>query len=261
MTLHRPSLEQYLLELSTYNANPASRFSELKYLNDGALEYIYKTTHPPKETPAMIKGGAINDAVLMPALFRKLYCSKSSGNTLRYVMSDNDYYDVLRARDVLLKCLLSVMGAVERPVLWTDPETGINIKSRIDIQCVSAGFYELKAVSRVYMSPFRFGYHYLDMQWDVQNALYHDGLEANGFPADPVVMLVVQQVAPYDLIEYEVPHYIIEDGRAKYYKYLRQLKECRESGRWLGRSEGKRLSLIVPHKFNYTEDNDSAEWS
>lgn len=246
----------YTLMLTSYNANPAVRFSELKNMIDSPLEYRHRLDAPPKVTPAMVKGGALNDAVLMPCAFDRWYCSKSSGRDCQYVMPDNDYYDVLRARDIVLRHLSNVNGVAEYPVYWKDRESGINLKARIDLLNDSDGFYEIKFVSRVYMAHRRFGYHYLDMQWDVQNALYHDGLEACGLSADPVIQLVIQQTAPYDLIEYEVPHYIIEDGRAKYYKYLRQLKECRETGKWLGRANGERVTLIVPNRVDFTEDEE-----
>ena len=244
---------EYLCRISAYNANPAVRFSELKNMRDSALEYQYRLNTPSKETPAMIRGGALNDAVFVPQYFDRMYCKKSSAAQKHYIMQDHDYYDVLRARDRILDHLLGLEGDVEVPVYWTDKETGIRLKSRIDL-LTHGGFYELKFVSRVYMQPYKFGYHYLDMQWDVQNALYHDGLEARGYVADPVIQLVIQQTAPYDIIEYEVPHYIIEDGRSKYYKFLRQLKESRDSGQWPGRANNERLTLIVPQRYDYTED-------
>lgn len=241
-----------------YDKSDAINFSKMKFMADCPLEYQYRQEVPIKRTPAILKGLAIHCAIYQPDLFPRDYAAKSdeSSGDQAMVLSDNDYADVIAIRDKYQNLYgVSDPKQSEKEIFWVNRETGLPCKARLDY-VLESGFEELKTVSSAYINAAKFGWQCLRMQYDVQLAFYHDGLEENGMIADPVHLDVIQQIAPYDIVRYEVPHYVIEDGRAKYLKHLYQIKECMENDYWPGRSGKDRLTLVLPQRFNDLEDDD-----
>jgi len=245
----------------SYQDNPGVNFSTLKFMGDSPLDYQYRLTHPTEPTPAMVKGSAFHCAVLQPDVFARDYApnsDKEAGDQATR-LSDKDYEDVINMSNRFRQRIGKLDGIPENPVYWTEPTTGIQCKGRLDLIQHGGGFIELKTISSVYANPDKFGWHCRRMQYDGQLAYYHDGLEYSGLIADPVTLIVIVQTPPYDVIEYDVPHYIIEDGRALYLKYLRKVDECRNNDQWPGRSGNGKLKLILPQRFESDSDDDGWE--
>lgn len=244
----------------SYRDNPAINFSTLKYMNDCPLAYKYRLGHSVKPTASMLKGSAFHCAVLQPDSFSRDYAAKSDKNAGDQAtrIADKDYEDVLRMSDRFRVEVGPLTGTPEQAIYWRDEYTGLDCKGRLDM-VTNGGFIELKTLSPSYANPDKFGRHCFRMQYDVQLAYYHDGLEYAGYVANPVTLIAVEQVAPYDVIVYDVPHYVIEDGRARYLKYLRDVKKCRERDEWPGRSKGGRLTLVLPNRFESTDEGEDWE--
>lgn len=235
-----------------YDKVDAVNYSKLKYMGVSALEYKYRLTAPKKTTPAMLRGSAFHCAMLTPKTFDFEYVAKSAvsdkKSEVRTILSDDMWHDIKGMVEGIRRVMppLDTYSAIELPVYWIDPDTGIRCKDRVDAVRSSTGFDEFKSCSSTYLYPDRFCKHYKDMGYHVQAAMYHDGLKANGYEPCPVTCYSVVQSAPYDSIEWDVPHCVIEEGRDIYKGWLYDLKRCIETDTWPGIGKGKRFTIILP---------------
>src|SRR5690606_10772251 len=68
--------------------------------------------------------------------------------------------------------------------------------------------------------------------YDVQAALYQDGIKAVTGRAVPFYFVAVEAEPPFAVAAYKASNDVIEVGRAKYRGALQLLKWCRENDRW-----------------------------
>lgn len=85
----------------------------------------------------------------------------------------------------------------------------------------------------------RLGYH---LQW----AFYLDGYRAITGRTAKLKEIVVESAPPYDVVVYDIPDDIVEQGRGEYEALLRQLAECEARNEWLGCANGIELILTLP---------------
>jgi len=242
-----------------YNESTAINFSSLKHMDTSPLEYKSKLDKPKKQTAAMLQGSAFHCATLEPSLYPKRYMTKELYNDLEskhsvgpVILKDEVYQSVCDMVDSLTLAGFDLGNycMVEDPIYWTDEVTGLECKGRPDAVRCADGFDELKSISSTYLNPRKFCSHYYDMHWHAQMAFYRDGLKENGYDVSRCTCWAVVQTEPYDVIEWDIPHNVIEDGRREYRKWLIDLKQCIKTNTWLGRSKGERYTLIRPAYLN-----------
>lgn len=236
------------LRQQQYEAIPAVNWSTLKHLRVSPLEYQYRLTHPT-DSPAFALGRATHAALYEPDLFalhwvvypgavrrgKEWEAFKAEHEhdeivTLAERTTAQEIADAVRRHPAAEELLDG--SFVEQALRWTDAETGIECKGRVDQ--VSGRLADLKTAQSIEPHAFqgavaRYGYH-------TQAAFYVDGLAANGidYLAAPV-LIAVEKEPPYDVLVYELPARVIEAGRAEYRRLLRTLQSCRASGLWPGR--------------------------
>lgn len=127
-------------------------------------------------------------------------------------------------------------GEAERRIEWTDDESGIACRGRVDWLDRGRGLLaDLKSTRRETMRDLvgdaaRNGYH-------GQLAWYHDGLIAAGLiPADAPrpAIIAVQTVEPYDVVVGRLSQVSLAAGRIWYRDLLRRYSECVAAGWWPG---------------------------
>ena len=125
-------------------------------------------------------------------------------------------------------------GRTEQVVTWTDPETGVKCKARLDLS-KAGGVVDLKStrhhtVRQIAADCARYLYH-------GQLAWYHDGARAAGVlphGADGPRIVAVSTVPPHDVACFTMGVQGIELGRRLYRKLLSDWLDCQASDWWPG---------------------------
>lgn len=247
----------------SYRDLPGINWSRLKSIRVSPLQYRHDCDHPREPSDAMLIGTAIHCLALEgPEAFAArfaVYEGRRDARTKVYqaFLADIGDRDVLKPdeanrahgaaeaviRHPIARRYVTAAGLdIEHAIQWTDEETGLRCKARVDI--AGTRLVELKSSADVVPRRFastaaRLGYH-------AQMAFYEDGLRATGrdLPDSPI-LITVQQDPPYDVVVYDVPNDVVDQGRRVYRKLLRTLAECLETDTWPGIA-GEELTYWLP---------------
>ena len=242
-----------------YARRPGVNWSTLKAMGDSPLHYQHRTKHSKPATAAMQMGTAGHIATLEPHRWDeavavwdggrragKAYKEWSEQNEGLLQLKPDEADNALaigeavrghyEARELLKK------GQAEVILEWTDKETGLECKARVDwlhIGKKRATLVDLKTARTMDRRAFqgavaRYGYH-------GQLAHYKAGVEAvTGLPCD-VFIIGVESSAPYDvgvfILDDGVPDGALHVGEVMRRELLTKLAECRRLGHWPGRYE------------------------
>lgn len=264
---------------SDYMRNQAVNISTLKELwSRSPLHYRHLLDNPRESTPAMALGTAVHMCVLEPDRFRDTYTIKPSwvkGNTKDgkawlaehdglELISERDHARCLEIRRMLLAHpvagrLLREGGDAELPIYWTDEETRVPCKGRLDLFGPRATV-GLKTARSASPGPFpqqaaKLGYH---LQW----AFYHDGLIASGRDPGEMVEIVVEPEPPHDVVVYVIDDDTLDAGRDEYRRALVTLTYCREHNDWPGTAPLEEVVFRLPKWAQLQDDDDMSdlEW-
>ena len=125
-------------------------------------------------------------------------------------------------------------GANEVSFVWIDETTGLLCKGRADEFCLEQFALSDLKTSRKEVSDNVFKWSVRDFSYDIQAALYMDGLRTLGKRIDKFTWLAVPKTWPYICNIITVPQAMIEDGREAYTSILKSVVECRATGVWPG---------------------------
>jgi len=118
---------------------------------------------------------------------------------------------------------------VEVNVFWQ--EDGIAVKSRLDY-LNNGVVVDLKTCKSLNKRDIK------DHIWrygvDMQAAMNLDGLNANGYPANSFVLIMIEKEAPYLTRTFEMSPSLISRGRQRYKDALGIYKECKANDEWPG---------------------------
>ena len=245
-----------------YNELNAVRRSDLLKLRKTAQHYKWAKEHPEEPTPAMVFGAACHKLVLegleafrteyavAPVIDRRTkdgreewadFLERSAGKT---VISQDDFIQICDMRKAVMEhseapTLLS--GEHEQSYVWTDTETGLDCKIRLD--CLTEWqkrpvIVDYKTVSSCEDGMFerecrKFGYK-------IQAGMYTEGLlMATNFVTDAGFMFVAQEkTPPYAVRVYNCDPGFIEQGNREFHELLRWYKMCQETDCWPGYEDG-----------------------
>jgi len=202
-----------------------------------------------KETPAMFMGTAVHSRLLEPALFDLEYviapvsdkrCKEwkefEIANADKKILTADQFATVEgigRAVDqhVSASSLLHA-GLVEHTIIWQDEETGIWQKVRPDCLCIDFGGMCVDVKKTVDAEEGAFARACVNYDYDLQVAIYLEGLRAVFQRDFDFLFLCVEEAPPHGCALYGAPLEMIERGRRRYRQALRTLKACRDSGQW-----------------------------
>ena len=137
-------------------------------------------------------------------------------------------------------------GKKQLSIVWTDDDTGVLCKGRLDIFCESF-VVDLKTTQDASEQAFPFaiskwGYH-------VQGAMYSDGMAAlTDGTQMPYEFIVVESSEPYAVAVYDLEPDALLAGRSKYKRALAKYAEYKASGQFPGYS-----SFVEPISIPYWE--------
>ena len=216
-----------------YHADPGCSASRLKQLKRSAAHMRYAMDNPQEPTQAMIIGSATHSAILEPDLFAKewgvLPPGHGSSKAVKeakaelivqfgadHILKPDAYDNILAMRDSVLGNALPadlLDGATtEASYYWTDTDSGVECKARIDAlppedstwgDCV----VDVKTTANGSPEEFRrscfnFGYH-------ISAAHYLAATERQRF-----ILIVVEKELPHCVAVYELDDDALGLGRA-----------------------------------------------
>lgn len=256
----QPGIHQ--LDNEAYHAAPGISNSGLSIIAERTPAHYKASLDTVRvATPAMSAGSRLHSAVLEPELFTQLYAvapkfdlrtnvgkegkaAWEAENPNRTAISGDEYYQSLAIADILhanstVRELLKG-GHVERSIFANDPETGVLVKCRPDIDTIITGrrvLADLKTTESArpddfMWSAYRYGYFR-------QAAFYMDVCNAESLfneSGEPIIdtfyFIAVEKEPPYAYIIYEAAPRFLQRGRDAYRSALNEYAQCLATDTW-----------------------------
>lgn len=234
----------------------------------------WRLDHPEPESPAMRLGTSIHCAILEPKVFHSRWtvagscaATKKDGGACGSqgsLISAGQWYckvkghapegaglpegfEILTAdefkqvetcaasvRDHKVAAQVLKKGLAEHEIQWTEPETGILCRGRIDFLRPKE-VVDLKSTHEE--SVWGFTRHATTRLYHAQLAWYHDGaIAARKLQPDAQlpILVSVQTTEPYDVAVYRLTKVSLEAGRVLYRDLLLKYRDCLGAEHWPG---------------------------
>lgn len=268
------------IPFAEYVALDAVNWSTLKALRDSPLHYRHATTHARPDTASLMLGRAVHTATLEPSRFADAYavfdgvrCGKEydafkASAGARTILNQREADLAIEIADAvqnhpLAAPYLVARGDAERSIVWNDSATGLRCKARPDLLVRTDDglcLVDLKTTRTV--DPRMFGGAAARLGYHCQLAMYADGLATIGLPVDKVVIIAVENTAPYDVGVFVLTDDVMQCGREEVYGsatetgLLPRLARYRELDIWPGRFSGE-VELALPAWMFQDEDENN----
>ena len=238
-----------------YRAHPAISRSALWEIRKSPAHFRYKQEHEIEPTPALIFGQLFHLITLQPELFDEQFVIEPEINKrtnegkqayIDFVASANGktvvtYEMVSQALEMAQSvydnelAFSLLKGEVEKPFFWTDELTGEPCKCRTDvIKEISDQqiIVDLKSCNDASNDAFirdalKYGY-------DVQDAMYTEGVKANTGKDSLFVFIAVEKEPPYAVNIIQADKLFYQSGWSKLRDLMAIYHDCKVTGNWYG---------------------------
>ncbi len=214
-----------------------------------------KVTGTKPQLKASIKETSVNSYIF----WDDLYEAKTFG---RHVLSELDWRITkaitYRIQKHPAASQLLQQGKSEQSIFWTDKETGVKCKGRLDWLAngdVSSVILDLKSTQDA--SPEGFQRSISKYRYHVQAAMYLDGTKELGFDPDAFIFAAWEKHSPYASALYYATPEMLEIGRKEYKRLLKIYAKCLETDKWEGYS-GEIQPINLPEYYK-TEASPESE--
>lgn len=210
---------------------------------------------PEEETPALLFGQAFHCALLEPERFSDEYAAepdfgdcrlkdnKAARNEWRAVHMESTLLssdDAATIRGMVASIhrhpLASKMirdGVSELTLKWTDADTGLTCKSRLDYYVESLGMIvDAKSTLDARWEPFR--RDMIKYGYEIQDALYRSAAIELGLKVQHFVFLAVEKSAPFAVATYTLDEAGIASGFSKARAAITELAHSVKTDTWPG---------------------------
>lgn len=262
----------YGLSFDEYRAIDAANLSTLKHLLKSAAHYRHALLDTDEDTDAKKLGRCGHTAILEPEAFKartalwsegtrrgKVWDAFRAAHATREILKPPEWDQCLAlsaaVRANLQASALLSGGRSEVSIVWTDEETGIRCKARVDYLRPDV-IGDLKTCRDA--SPAGFGKQAWNLGYHVQAAFYQEAVRVAFGDVRPFKFVAAETSAPYVAQVYATPDEVLEIGREQYRQLLRALKEYRERDQWPGYAETE-LDLELPRWAFGGSDDDLAD--
>jgi hypothetical protein len=261
-----------------YHASPGVSNSQLsEFLDDPLLYWHYHVakdwTRPPP-TPAMMFGTTIHNVLppgdaakyltcIPPAVLNKdgdrkgkayeQFAADNAGKTLLKPHEFEPYQMILAAAsEHPMAWALAEAELVECNIRWTDADTGLLLRSRLDRLHIARGLIvDIKTTTATDEQSFsnevaRYGYHR-------QAAFYQQAAFELTADLHPFVFCAIRKTRPYTVRFYDLSESFIQRGEDEIRAGLRRLKECQDSGNWIPPAYGEIQTISEPKWLSFAE--------
>ena len=262
-----------------YDAFPGVRWSMLSHMRKSPAHYQYALTHQRKDTSALNTGSALHTLVFEPETYAERFttytASKSKGEGARkaweafqeeaktrgLTILDTDEAEraqgcAAAVRDKASAYIAPSKGRAEIPITWTDAETSLLCKARLDWLTIGRLLIDLKSTRSTDERNFanqawKLGYFH-------QQIFYTMGVAAaTGCTLEevPFLFVAVESEPPYDVALFEPCEESRQAAHEDVKRLMTLLAECQRTGRYPGRYEEPRI-LKAPAYVLMSEDEE-----
>lgn len=256
---------------------PFADYHQIRAVNHSTLVGFNRTPahareqmlHPKDGTEALATGHAFHTFLLQPEVFaaeyvvppkinRRFKAGKAAWKeweaahpgALLLTQEEGETYHEMREAVLAhptAKELLSGAGANELTLVWTDPETGLLCKARLDRLTALAGWpfiVDVKTSRNAAERPFQrdiAAYHYHQ-----QGAWYRHGANALKPAERRVALIAVEKEPPFGVAVWEITDRALDQGARECRKHLQEYAHCMETGVWPCYDAGMGLLDLPP---------------
>ena len=245
-----------------YDDIQAVNKSTLWEMRKSPLHYWHLMHDTPKEDTAAMKfGRAVHAAILTPTAYKRDYIVMP--NIDRRTKAGKEEYEAFcmgaAGREIISQAdaeSIKLMAAAfrknrdatqmmkktrrEKALFWTDPETGVDCKGRID--AIGADYIiDYKTTTNAGTDAFLrealwYGY-------DLQAAMYMEAARANGYSPKGFIFIAQEKTAPYLINVLIAGDAFLDRGTWIMRDLLAKYKTCRDTDTWPGYGTNE---LILP---------------
>jgi exodeoxyribonuclease VIII len=221
----------------------------------------FNGTSATEEKTCFIKGSAIHCATLTPEQFDAQYAigpavrrnSKEwkafeDANPGKQCLKPDECADVMGMRNALMAeplaaALIKSADWREVSVVWTDEQTGLLCKMRLDMYSSKQGvLLDLKSTTDSDTEKFERPAHVFG--YALQLAFYARGLAAHKLPTNGVGIIAVESSAPYGVNVLQPDSEWFLAGEADLQAALPAIKECTSNGVWPGYVRNRKPNIL-----------------
>jgi len=240
------------LTYQEYESREGFRQSSFKHLARSPGHYQEAQKNPTK-SDALTFGSAFHTFVLEPELFQgqfavlPLYDGRTAeGKKIKAAFeAENKGKELLTSKEMetiramaasinrheSARKIIELSKEREQSIFWTDPETGVKCKARLDMICRPLNVcFDLKTTEDASLREFsrsivKWGYHY-------QGAHTLNGCAANGEGIEAFGFIAVEKTPPHGVGVYRIEDQSLITAGLEIQALLRLYKACVESGNW-----------------------------
>lgn len=262
------------LTVAEYDAIDAVRSSGIKtLLLKSPKHYQHERAHESSPTDAMRFGTIGHAATLEPGRFARdfvVFEGRRAGGAWEHFKRMHSGAEIITSKELgqVTEMSTSVRsdpdcgpylerGRAEVSILWTDEQTGLDCKARVDWLDEQADPVRLVGLKTARKSGEEgFSRQAGDLLYHVSWAFYREGYHAVTGVWPDTIEIVVESSPPYDPVVYAIDEFTINAGEQLVRMGLERIAECKASGRWPGQGEGgpKRVTL-KPWHMGHVDDS------
>lgn len=261
------------LDASVYHSTPCTiSQSGMQHLLRSPLHYKAYLEAPRDTAPNI--GTATHAAILEPSKFINdytVYPGRRSGkdwdafltaNPGKVILSETEMAAVRGMQkavhnftDFPLKQSMP-LGTPEKSIFWIDPATGVLCRVRIDL-LTQAVIFDLKTVGDA--RPDGFIRQLVQKEYDLQVAMYTEGVKRFFGHTIPFIFITVETAAPHGAWLHPAGESILENGQRKFRRGLVAFQQLMKTNDWHGyRNAISTLELPKYAMLTPTPDEDAA---
>lgn len=240
-----------------YHASPEFSQSQAKVLLESPARYLWRLENPEPPRDEFDVGHAVHAKVLgvglpvleIPSIFLAKNGSPNTKAAQEFIDdARRDGYVPLKSEVVAkvvamaeavlahpaARAAFEAEGDVELSMWWTDPDSGVECRGRVDkAAATEVGISLVDLKSTTDGSPRGFASSAAKFGYRLQGGAYSDGWDiATGDEPAGFLFVTVEKEAPYLVATYSLSPFDIDAGRAKWREACARLADYRARNEW-----------------------------
>lgn len=234
-----------------YRNHPAISRSQLFKLRDSPEKFKYYMDNPEQPTPALVFGQLLHAMVLQPDTIDRDFAVTIFGRKTKTfdkqqaelpeavtLVTESEFEQAVAMKKKLesidyVRQLLD--GEREKPFFWVDELTGEECKCRTD--CITNIndiniIVDLKTAESADTDTFM--RHAIKYGYNLQAAMYGEGVKANTGKEHAFVFIVIEKKPPYAINILQADKAFVIHGFDMFRELIGTYHECKISGNWWG---------------------------
>lgn len=234
-----------------YREHPAISRSQLFKLRESPEKFKWAMDHPEQPTPALVFGQLLHAMVLQPDTVDEQFAVTTFGRKTKTfdkqqselaeavtLVTKSEFEQAVAMKEKLesidyVRQLLS--GEREKPFFWKDDLTGEECKCRVDCLTSINGMniiVDLKTAESADTDIFM--RHAIKYGYNLQAAMYGEGVKANTGKEYAFVFVVIEKKPPYAINIMQADKAFVLHGFDLFRELIGTYHECKTTGNWYG---------------------------